>query len=191
MRQPDLDRVPRLTTARLTLRRFEEGDLDALVVVLSDSEVARHLGSDGAVPSRTEVWRALAAYLGHWALRGYGPFAVEEQATGRLVGRVGLWRPEGWPDLELIWTVARDRWGRDYAGEAARAAREWAGAALGPVRIVSYIRPTNGRSRRVAAKLGARQDGEVVLMGATAEVWLHPVVAGQPARPTPTGASSP
>jgi hypothetical protein len=70
--------------------------------------------------------------------------------------------------------------------------REWAGATLGPVRIVSYIRPTNGRSRRVAAKLGARrQDGEIALAGAPAEVWLHPDPAAQPARPGLTGASSP
>jgi len=173
VRQPDLDRVPRLATERLILRRFEESDLDGLAVVLGGGEAARHPGKEEA-PSRAEVWRALATYLGHWALRGYGPFAVEEQATGRLVGRIGLWRPEGWPDRELIWTVARDRWGRGYAGEAAWAAREWASTALGPVRIVSYIRPSNGRSRRVAAKLGARQDGEIVLTGAAAEVWLHP-----------------
>jgi RimJ/RimL family protein N-acetyltransferase len=40
--------------------------------------------------------------------------------------------------------------------------------------MVSYISPENTRSRRVAEKLGAVQDGQIMLRGFVAEVWVHP-----------------
>jgi RimJ/RimL family protein N-acetyltransferase len=40
-------------------------------------------------------------------------------------------------------------------------------------RLVSYIRPENIRSRRVAEKLGAVRDGQFALRGFVADVWLH------------------
>ena len=38
------------------------------------------------------------------------------------MGRVGCWRPEGWPGLEVAWTLRRAFWGKGYATEAAKAA---------------------------------------------------------------------
>ncbi len=47
--------------------------------------------------TRDEAWRNMALVLGHWQLRGFGLWAVEDRASGLLAGRVGCWRPEGWP----------------------------------------------------------------------------------------------
>ena len=63
----------------------------------------------------------MALRAGHWALRGFGIWAVVERESGELVGRVGLQEPEGWPGVELAWLVTRSRWGRGYAPEAGRA----------------------------------------------------------------------
>ena len=62
----------------------------------------------------------MALVLGHWQLRGFGLWAVEERATGMLAGRVGCWQPEGWPGLEIGWALRREFWGRGYATEAAQ-----------------------------------------------------------------------
>lgn len=117
----------------------------------ADPEVMRHVGG---VRSPEESWRQLATVAGHWILRGYGLWAVERRDDGVLVGRVGLWNPEGWPGLELGWTLARHAWGHGYATEAARAAMEWAWTALGAEELISIITPDNAASIRVAERLG-------------------------------------
>jgi RimJ/RimL family protein N-acetyltransferase len=43
----------------------------------------------------------MAPILGHWTLKGFGYWAVEERASGAFVGCVGLWEPSGWPEVEL------------------------------------------------------------------------------------------
>ena len=93
-------------TRRLLLRAPREDDLDAWAALHADFEVMRWLGRDRAL-DRDEAWRELSYLLGHWELRGFGQWVLEELATGELVGRAGLYLPEGWPGLEVGWTLAR------------------------------------------------------------------------------------
>ena len=102
-------------------------------------------------------------FAGHWQLRGFGLWAVEERASGSLVGRVGLHFPEGWPERELAWALARPYWGRGFALEAARAALGHAFDSLAWNRVISLIDPDNHRSIRLAERLGERLEGEVTL----------------------------
>lgn len=143
--------TPRLETDRLLLREWHDEDLDAYAAMYADPEVTRFLG--GPI-GREDAWRRVAMLAGHWVLRGYGLWALERREDGRLVGGAGLWRPEGWPGLELGWTLARDAWGHGYATEAARAAREWARVELGARELISIIAVGNAASRRVAERLG-------------------------------------
>jgi len=114
--------------------------------------------------SAEEAWRQLAMFLGHWTLRGFGMWAVETR-DGGFMGRVGLHFPAGWPDRELGWAVAREHWGRGYALEAAKAARDYAFRNLQWQRLVSYVHPDNSRSIRLAERLGARPAGSIDLRG--------------------------
>lgn len=98
----------------------------------------------------------MAMLAGHWLLRGFGSWAVEERATGELAGRLGLHYPEGWPDRELGWALARRFWGRGYALEGCRASLAHAFDDLGWERAISLIHPENLRSKRLAARLGMR-----------------------------------
>jgi RimJ/RimL family protein N-acetyltransferase len=161
---------PELGTDRLLLCQFREDDLDAYARIQADPVVARHAG-DGVPTDREGSWRLLALFLGHWTLRGHGQYAVEERAGGDLVGRVGLWHPEGWPGLEVGWLVARDRWGRGYATEAAREVARTAFTDVGVDRLISVIRPANAASVRVARKLGAVLDRTIELHGDTVDIY--------------------
>src|SRR5690242_19284657 len=81
--------IPTLTTERLILRPFRTSDLDALAAMNADPRVMQFIGE---VQDRTTAFRTMCAYMGHWYLRRYGPWAVEERATGVFVGRAGLTR---------------------------------------------------------------------------------------------------
>lgn len=66
----------RLETERLVLRMFREDDFEAYARIFADPEVMRHVG-EGKPLDRHDAWRSLAFQLGHWALRGYGMWAVD------------------------------------------------------------------------------------------------------------------
>lgn len=162
-----------LTTPRLVLRQFVETDLDALARIYADARTMQYLGT-GATFSRDETWRAIGSMLGHWLLRGYGMWAVEERSSGTMVGRVGFIEPEGWPGFELGWVIEGSRRGRGYAPEAATAALRYAREVLGKARVISLIRPSNAASIRVAEKIGERRDGSVHLFEQEAWVYATP-----------------
>ena len=94
-----------LETERLKLRQFVEADLDASRMC-ADPETMRYIGL-GTTLSRADAWRSMAMFLGHWQLRGYGMWAVEEKGTGAFLGRIGLHYPEGWPAIEVGWLLDR------------------------------------------------------------------------------------
>jgi RimJ/RimL family protein N-acetyltransferase len=146
-----VDRIPRLETERTIMRGWREEDLDAYAAWVADPEVMYYFEG---TQDRNQAWRTIALAVGHWELRGYGLWAVERKSDGVLIGRVGLWNPEGWPGVEVGWTLAREAWGQGYAHEAAVAATDWAFANLPIDRLLSVIDPDNGRSRRLAERLG-------------------------------------
>jgi RimJ/RimL family protein N-acetyltransferase len=147
-----------LASERLVLRLFRQSDFDAYAEMCGDPEVMRYLG-DGQPLSRADAWRNLALVMGHWQLRGFGLWAVEEKRTGSLVGRVGCWQPEGWPGFEVGWTLRRQFWGKGFATEAALRAVDFAFNSLGRERVISLIQPENSASIAVALRLGMSFDG--------------------------------
>jgi len=162
--------IPTLTTPRLVLRGFQAKDWPAFAALNADRAFRRYLG-DGQVLSANDAWTQMERFLGQWALRGYGLFVVEHE--GRLAGRVGVLHPAGWLEPELAWGIAPALWGRGLAVEAAATARDWAFAACGFPQLASFILPQNGRSVRVAEKLGAVRAGDVEVMGLTTQRWVH------------------
>jgi len=177
-----------LETERLLLRPFRNDDIDAYAAMCADPEVMRFLGSR-AVLDREDAWRQMAMFVGHWQLRGFGTWAVVQKENGCLIGRVGLHFPEGWPDREIAWTLARPSWGRGFALEAARAALAHAFGHLGWTRAISLIDPENHRSIRLAERLGERLEGEITLRGQRLSLYgiererWHPAQTPPPEEP--------
>jgi RimJ/RimL family protein N-acetyltransferase len=155
--------APILTTDRLLLRMLQETDFDEYAAIHMDAEVTRFTTRTHL--DRLDAWKHLAMIVGHWQLRGYGMWGVFERDSGRLVGRVGFYYPDGWPDFELGWTMGRASWGKGYAPEAARACLDYAFDVMKRDHVISLIDPANVSSVRVAEKIGETLQGEVVLQG--------------------------
>ena len=156
--------IPSIETERLTLRSFREADVRALFELSQHPDVSRYVG-DRRVPTQQETWRAVAGWLGHWAMRGYGQWAIEERSSGQFIGRAGIINPVDWPGPEVGYLLGRAWWGHGYATEAASAAMSWGFRELGFDDLISLIDPNNAASIAVAGRLGESLRGETDLMG--------------------------
>jgi RimJ/RimL family protein N-acetyltransferase len=156
--------IPTIETERLALRPLREADVEPLYAIMQDPDVMRYIG-DRQIPTLQDTWRGVAAWIGHWALRGYGLWAVEERGSGDLIGRIGLHYPIGWPGPEVGYMLGKRWWGRGYATEAATGAMDWGFETIGFDRLISLIDPGNAASIGVATKLGESLAGETELYG--------------------------
>ena len=149
-----------IETARLVLRPHTLDDLAARMAMTGNAHVMRHFGGEQGLQNEEENWSRLLRYAGHWALLGYGLFAIEDKESGRFAGEIGLadFRRGLGADFdsfpEAAWIV--DQWaeGRGFATEAIGAVFAWYDDRFGPSRKVCIIAPDNVPSLRVAAKMG-------------------------------------
>jgi len=161
-----------LETPRLWLRPTRLEDFDAWARFAADPVATRYLG--GPLP-RSMAWRSFLAMAGAWQLQGFAMFSVIHKESGRWLGRVGPWYPDGWPGTEIGWGIVSDSWGRGYATEAAIAAIDWAFATLAWREVIHVIDVENAASLALARKLGSRRRGRGRLPepyeSATIDIW--------------------
>lgn len=168
-----------IETPRLILRPPVAADLDGFAAFCADPLASRFVGG---VQSRPMAWRQLTGLAGAWAVYGFTLLSVIEKDTGRWIGRIGPWSPEGWPGTEVGWGLLPAYWGRGYATEAAAACMDYAVETLGWTDIIHTIDPDNLPSAAVAARLGSRNRGPgrlpepfdvaaIDIWGQTAEEW--------------------
>jgi len=149
-------RGPVLDTPRLSMRPPRGDDFDAWAEFAADVAATRYLG--GPV-TRTVAWRSFLTMAGAWAVQGFAMFSVIERSSGRWIGRVGPWYPEGWPGTEVGWGIVSDCWNCGYATEAAIAAIDWVFDVLDWREVIHVIDVDNAASQAVARKLGSRNRG--------------------------------
>jgi RimJ/RimL family protein N-acetyltransferase len=163
--------IPVIETERFVMRGYRPEDL-APFVAFYGTERSRFVTG----PLTPELAaRAFMTYAGHWHVRGYGRWMVEDRASGEVLGNVGLWYPEGWPEPEIGWTLFDGAEGRGVAYETAMAARDYAYDTLGWTSAISLIASDNHRSRALAERLGATRDGDFAHERfGRMQVWRHP-----------------
>ena len=161
----------KIETRRLILRMFRDSDWIDLHKLYSDSECIKYTLQ--RTLTEGESWRPMAGMIGHWQLRGYGPYAVEDKTTGVVMGPVGLWYPNDWPEPEIKWALSRSFWGQGYASEAARAVKQMAAEYVSDVSLISLIFSENERSQKLALALGAEFEKEIEFRGLSAHIYRH------------------
>lgn len=177
---------PVLQTERLILRVPQISDFDAYAAMGEDVENMRYIG--GAT-TRTVAWRKFLQMPGAWLLQGFAMFAVVEKSTGRWLGQLGPWKPEGWPGTEIGWAFDRSAQGKGYATEAGIACMDFAFDTLGWSNVIHSIHPDNVTSQALAMRLGSSnlgpgklpepfQDEPIEIWGQSREQWRARRVQG-------------
>lgn len=160
-----------IDTPRLILRVPLGSDARALLEIHEHPEAIKFVTTGPARRGLAGAWSNVATMIGHWHLRGYGQWTVIERATDQIIGRVGLWSPDGWPGVELGWIIRYSRWGNGFATEAAQAALDWAWTHAPADHIISLIQPSNTPSIRVAEKIGERLERHEVVNDETMLIY--------------------
>ena len=161
----------RLETERLVLRMFLETDWRDMHRYYGDAECTRH--TSGTALKEPESWQKVASLLGHWQMRGYGSYALEEKATTCVLGVVGLDYPLDWPEPEIQWGLSRASWGKGFASEAVRAVQKIAKQYLPDLSLISLIHPNNINSINLAVAVGASFEKEYYFRNDTWSIYRH------------------
>ncbi len=150
-----------LETERLVFRQWKHADFSVLAKFYAEESNARFVGG---VKSPEESWRLMATYIGQYELKGYSYLALEEKDTKALIGTVGLYKSDPWPEPELGYWLLPNAQGKGYGVEAGLVVRDFALEKLKLESLVSYIDPVNEPSKKLALRLGAKLDGVIELL---------------------------
>jgi len=153
-----------METGRLLLRRFEAADGPAYRAIRRKPGVTRFLPShtEDAAEAARRADATIAAFREAWERDGYGPWAVVERASGRLVGHLGLRRLSESGETELLFLIDPDVQGRGYATEGGRAALAYGFDRLALPEIAAFVLPQNAPSIAVLTRLGMRRRAGLV-----------------------------
>ena len=142
--------IPMLQTERLRLRAPRLADFEHWAAFFASDRSKYERGP----LDRIEGYRAWAADVALWQLRGNGGFGMDERQTGAYVGEAGIYQPEGYSGPELGWFVVPEADGKGYAFEGAKAVMAWVRRTLGWTQITLIVDPGNVRSMALGMRLG-------------------------------------
>lgn len=161
---------PVLHTERLLLRAPDGRDQDAYFEFAA-TDRARFIGGPMDDAAAKVAWGQEVA---HWAMHGFGRFAVVPKDEDVAVGLIGPQHPMGWPEGEMNWFMFGTGEGKGYATEAGHVVRLWTYETLKWETMVSYMEPHNTRSIALAERLYCQQDPSTMLPGPDILAYRHP-----------------
>ena len=162
-----------LRTVRLVLHPVTMRDHGALLTHWTGPLVRRHVFADRTV-SAAQVTEIIGASERDFAAEGFGLWAlrparwtagIDGPAPGDpLIGVAGLSHHDGplghGGDVEILYSLEPDRWGRGLAAEASRAVLDYAFGVVGVHRVTAEIDTANPASAEIALQLGMRRRHE-------------------------------
>lgn len=166
-------KVPQtIETERLVLRQFQEHDWKDLHHYYNSAEATKY--TVGRAFTEGETWRTLCSMIGHWHLRGYGPYALADKISDTVMGICGFWFPNDWPSPEIKWALSPKYWGKGYASEAARSIQKVGKEYLPDISLISLIHAENTGSIKLAQAVGATFEKEMSFRSALWHIYRHP-----------------
>jgi RimJ/RimL family protein N-acetyltransferase len=176
--------VTTIETARLTLDRLTEGDVEALLDYRNDPEVARYQSWERFTPEQANEMLLSQRSLdpgtpGHWT-----QFAARLRNDGALIGDLGLFVDGDDPRLgEIGFTFGRQHQGKGFAGEATAALLDFAFGVLRLHRIRAIVDCRNFPAQRMLERSGFRREGHFLqhawFKGAWCDEFLYAMLAAE------------
>jgi RimJ/RimL family protein N-acetyltransferase len=150
-------KIAKLKTDRLILRQWHDKDLMPFAALNADLKVMEYYPDILSESASNAMAKKLRGVIDK---KGWGLWAVEEQATGEFIGFVGLHEPSYHlsvtPCVEIGWRLASSHWGKGYASEAASIALEFAFTDLKLKAVYSFTSVINKKSEAVMMRLGMK-----------------------------------
>jgi [ribosomal protein S5]-alanine N-acetyltransferase len=154
----------KLETARLILRPFESGDIEAAFGWCGDPQVMR-FSTTGPDASVEQTKARLANYQQHQIEHGFSRWIILDRHLGRPIGDSGLVMLHEYGWIDLGYRLAQQYWGKGLATEAASA---WVHAAFDHFhmdRLTAFAHYQNSASIRVLRKLRFHEERRDTIMG--------------------------
>jgi len=143
-------------TDRLRVRRIGDADVDALFAVYGDAEAMIWV-DEGKPIDRDGCIRWVEVTRRNYATRGYGMSALQDRASGRVIGFCGIVHPGNQPEAEIKYALLRSHWGQGLATEAVRGMLAYGLRELGLREVIATTSPENAASHRVLLKAGMQE----------------------------------
>ena len=152
--------MPLLETARLLLRPWTMDDVDALHCLWTNERVREFLW-DGVEIPRERAEATVRFSVDTAERRGIGMWCVfPRESAAELIGFCGFRLMDDTENVEILFGLQPQYWGRGLALEAGRAALEYGFSARLFDKVYGRTDVPNRASARVLEKLGMRFEGE-------------------------------
>jgi ribosomal-protein-alanine N-acetyltransferase len=142
-----------IETERLLMRKFTPADLERLIEIRSDDEVAWGIGGATA-QSREFNEDRLQFHFDCYEKHGFGMMAMIWKETGEFFGWSGLQPLQETGEIEVGYGMAKEYWRRGIGVECAQAWLKFGFEKCGLERIVAVALPDNVGSWRIVEKCG-------------------------------------
>ena len=146
---------------RLTMEPLQLFDLDSLAAIWSDPEVTKFLPSRGVPIPREKVERASASFVEHWQKLGYGIWKIVEDETDKMLGYCGLRYLDELNEVELLYGLAKEYWGKGIATKAAKSSVSFGFDEANLDKIIALALPENEASKKVIEKTGFKYEKQI------------------------------
>jgi ribosomal-protein-alanine N-acetyltransferase len=145
-----------LETDRLVLSGWRMDQVDDLVRLHGDPDVARYLSISGLPWTPEQARTAVASWIALFETRRLGKMRLTRKADGAFVGRAGFGIDPASGAPEIGYTLFLEHHGQGYATEAASALRDWLFRETDADHFLGYADIRNAPSLAVLRKIGMR-----------------------------------
>jgi RimJ/RimL family protein N-acetyltransferase len=153
------DKLPTIDALRVRLRWLEEGDLESMYAIFSDTRSMR-FWSMPALTDREQAVGYLARINEGFRARTLFQWGVERKEDSRIIGTTTLFSLDsGNARAEIGYILGSEYWGRGYMQEALTALVQFAFTELKLRRIEADVDPRNAPSVKSLDRLGFKKEG--------------------------------
>jgi len=142
-----------LNTKRLTLRLYQENDLDDVAVLNADSDVREFF--PGGTLNKAQTKERMNELMSFYKNYGLPCFVIHEKETGEFIGRCGF-GPIERNEIEVGYLIAKKHWGKGYATEVLISLLGWAKDHIKADYILAFAPVNHMASHRVMQKAGMK-----------------------------------